>query len=171
MNLFMDYAIKSNKVQVVNGDGHVEIMSRDDAIALAKSQGMNLVQVSFNKNVYPGSICKILDYAKFKYDQKKKQKEQAKKARESRQNLKEVCFTIRIDDGDKTTKLRHIAEFINDGDKVKVSVILAKRELDKKEFAKILLNDIVNETNDIAEIDSTMSFEGRCMSCILRKRR
>ena len=74
LNLSMDYAIKSGKVRVVDGD-QTRIMSKDDAIAEAKSQGKNLVQIAFNPSVFPGSICKILDYSKFKYDQKKKQKD------------------------------------------------------------------------------------------------
>ena len=71
-NLPMDYNIKSNMVRLVDGNGQSSTMSRDQAIELAKKENKNLVQISFNKAVYPGSICKIIDYAKFKYDQKKK---------------------------------------------------------------------------------------------------
>ena len=64
MSLPMDYAIRSNKVRLVNQDGTTDILFKDDAIARAKAQHMNLVQIAFNPSVFPGSICKIIDYAK-----------------------------------------------------------------------------------------------------------
>lgn len=168
MNLPMDYAIKSNKVRLVD-DNQTRIMSKDDAIAEAKSQGKNLVQIAFNPSVYPGSICKILDYAKFKYDQKKKQKEQNKKIRASRADLKELSFTIRIDDGDRATKIKHAREFLEDGDNVKLSVFLSKREMSRLDFAKDLLNEILKELSDVAKVDKTPSLDGRNWSCIVSK--
>jgi len=168
MNLPMDYAIKSNKVRLVD-DNQTRIMSKDDAIAEAKSQGKNLVQIAFNPSVYPGSICKILDYAKFKYDQKKKQKEQNKKIRASRADLKELSFTIRIDDGDRATKIKHAREFLEDGDNVKLSVFLSKREMSRLDFAKDLLNEILKELSDVAKVDKTPTLDGRNWSCIVSK--
>ena len=160
LNLPMDYAIKSGKVRVVDGD-QTRIMSKDDAIAEAKSQGKNLVQIAFNSSVFPGSICKILDYAKFKYDQKKKQKEQNKKLRASRADLKELSFTIRIDDGDKQTKIKHAKEFLEEGDNVKLSIFMTKREMAKLDFAKNLLAEILKEFDGIARIDKAPSLDGR----------
>lgn len=168
MNLPMDYAIKSNKVRLVD-DNQTRIMSKDDAIAEAKSQGKNLVQIAFNPAVYPGSICKILDYAKFKYDQKKKQKEQNKKIRASRADLKELSFTIRIDDGDRATKIKHAREFLEDGDNVKLSVFLSKREMSRLDFAKDLLNEILKELSDVAKVDKTPTLDGRNWTCIVSK--
>ena len=168
LNLPMDYAIKSGKVRVVDGD-QTRIMSKDDAIAEAKSQGKNLVQIAFNPSVFPGSICKILDYAKFKYDQKKKQKEQNKKLRASRADLKELSFTIRIDEGDKQTKIKHAKEFLEEGDNVKLSIFMTKREMAKLDFAKNLLAEILKEFNGIAKIDKAPSLDGRNWSCIISK--
>ncbi len=168
MNLPMDYAIKSSKVRLVDGN-QTRIMSKDDAIAEAKSQGKNLVQIAFNPAVYPGSICKILDYAKFKYDQKKKQKEQNKKIRASRADLKELSFSIRIDDGDRATKIKHAREFLEDGDNVKLSIFLSKREMEKVDFAKNLLNEILSQLNDIAKIEKQPALDGRNWSCIVSK--
>lgn len=168
LNLPMDYAIKSGKIRVVDGD-QTRIMSKDDAISEAKSQGKNLVQISFNPAMYPGSICKILDYSKFKYEQKKKQKEQNKKLRASRADLKELSFTIRIDDGDKQTKIKHAKEFLEEGDNVKLSVFMSKREMAKLDFAKNLLAEILKEFNGIAKIDKAPSLDGRNWSCIISK--
>ena len=168
MSLPMDYGIHSAKVRVID-DNSTRIMSRDDAIAEAKTKGMNLVQISFNPNVFPGSICKILDYAKFKYDQKKKQKEQNKKIRASRADLKELSFTIRIDDGDRATKIKHAREFLENGDNVKLSVFLSKREMGKVDFAKNLLDEILSQLNDIAKIEKQPALDGRNWSCIVSK--
>ena len=94
MSLPMDWAIKPNKVRLVNEDGSTEIMHKDDAIDRAKSQNKNLVQVAFNPSLFPGSICKIMDYAKFKYEEKKRQKEQQKKMRAAKADLKEPSRAV-----------------------------------------------------------------------------
>lgn len=168
MSLPMDYGIHSAKVRVID-DNSTRIMSRDDAIAEAKTKGMNLVQISFNPNVFPGSICKILDYAKFKYDQKKKQKEQNKKARASRVDLKELSFTIRIDEADKQTKIKHAREFLENGNMVKLSVFLSKREMPRLDYAKSLLSSILKEIETVAKIEKAPMLEGRNWSCIVSK--
>lgn len=168
MSLPMDYGIHSAKVRVID-DNSTRIMNRDDAIAEAKTNGMNLVQISFNPNVFPGSICKILDYAKFKYDQKKKQKEQNKKARASRVDLKELSFTIRIDEADKQTKIKHAREFLENGNMVKLSVFLSKREMPRLDYAKSLLSSILKEIETVAKIEKAPMLEGRNWSCIVSK--
>lgn len=168
LNLPMDHAIRSRSVRLVDGD-QTRIMSKDDAIAEAKSQGKNLVQIAFNPSVFPGSICKILDYAKFKYEQKKKQKEQNRKLRASRADLKELSFTIRIEEGDKQTKIKHAKEFLENGDNVKLSIFMTKREMSKLDFAKSLLTEILKEFDGIARVDKTPSLDGRNWSCIISK--
>lgn len=165
----MDYNIKSNMVRLVDDNGQSSTMSRDQAIEQAKAQNKNLVQIAFNKSVYPGSICKIIDYAKFKYDQKKKQKEISKRNRANRSELKEISFSIRIDDNDKKRHIEHIRQFLNDGDRVKVSVFLSRREMDKLSFARELIKEVVNEFNGFAEFDTMPQMEGRNMFCILKK--
>ena len=169
MNLPMDYAIRSNKVRLVNQDGTTDILFKDDAIARAKAQRMNLVQIAFNPSVFPGSICKIIDYAKFKYDEKKRQKEQMKKARAQRADVKEVKFTIRIDDNDKNIKVQHIREFLEEGNVVKVSIVLAKREMARLDYAKTMMKSVLNCFDGIARMEGAPSLEGRVMSCTLKK--
>lgn len=168
-NLPMDYAIKSSKVRLVGQDGQTTILSKDDAIARAKSEGKNLVQIAFNPSVFPGSICKIIDYAKFKYDEKKRQKEQMKKLRASRSELKEIKFTIRIDDNDRNIKIAHIKQFLEDGDTVKVTIFLAKREMDKLEYAKDVMRSILVNFDGIARLDGKPFLEGRSLSCVLKR--
>ena len=169
MSLPMDYAIKPNKVRLVNEDGSTEVMYKDDAVERAKSQGKNLVQVAFNPALFPGSICKIMDYAKFKYDEKKRQKEQQKKMRAAKADLKEVKFTIRCDDGDKKMKVDHIRKFLEEGDLVKVTIVLARREMGKADYAKMMMKSILANFDGFAKLDGTPSFEGKFMSCTLKK--
>lgn len=166
----MDNNIKSFKVRVVveNANGsETKIMSRDEAIELAHSQNKNLVEVSFNKNLFPGSICKIMDYAKFKYDQKKMQKERAKKARASKQELKEISFSIRIDENDKNIKLKHIREFIDEGCKVKMTIRMSKREMQHKNLAYDLIKELIESTKDVSVIDGSIKSEGRDVGCVI----
>ena len=165
----MDYAIKSNKVRIVNPNGSTDIMNKDDAIAKAKEQHMNLVQIAFNPSIYPGSICKIIDYAKFKYDEKKKQKEMQKKARANRVETKEIKFTIRTDDNDKTIKVKHIHEFLEDGDLVKITIVMSKKELSRLDYAKDVMKSILSNFDGFAKIEGTPSLEGRQLSCTLKK--
>ena len=168
-SLPMDYAIKSSKVRLVNQDGSTDILYKDEAIERAKSQHMNLVQIAFNPSIYPGSICKIIDYAKFKYDEKKKQKERQKAIRASRSELKEIKFTIRTDDNDKNIKVAHIKEFLDRGDMVKVSIVLSRREMNRIDFAKSMMQSVLQNFDGLARIDGSPSFEGRVMSCTLKK--
>ena len=94
--LYLDYNIFQGKVKLVQENGKTVVIERDSAIDMAKSQGKNLMQVGYNKSEFPHSICKIVDYGKFLYDQKKKEKERAKKAREANAEAKEIYFSIRI---------------------------------------------------------------------------
>lgn len=169
MNLPMDYAIKSNKVRLIRQDGQTDIISKDEAIARAKAENKNLVQIAFNPSVFPGSICKIIDYAKFKYDEKKRQKEQMKKIRANRAELKEIKFTIRTDENDKNIKIAHIKEFLDKGDAVKVTIFLAKRELERLDYAKDMMKSILANFEGIARMDGKPSLEGRSMFCVLKK--
>ena len=169
MNLPMDYAIKSNKVRLINQNGQTDIILKDEAIARAKAEGKNLVQIAFNNSVFPGSICKIIDYAKFKYDEKKRQKEQMKKIRKNRSELKEIKFTIRTDDNDRNIKITHIKEFLDKGYAVKITIFLAKRELARLDYAKDMMKSILTNFEGIARMDGKPSLEGQSMFCILKK--
>ncbi len=169
MSLPMDYAIKSNKVRLIGADGKTEILYKDEAISRAKAEGKNLVQVAFNPSIFPGSICKIIDYAKFKYDEKKRQKEHMKKMRASRAELKEIKFTIRTDENDKNTKVSHIKEFLAKGDNVKITIFMSKREMERLDYAKEVMKSILACFDGIAKIDGMPSLEGRSLSCVLKK--
>lgn len=169
LTLPSDDSIRSDTVRIINSDGSTSIMNKYDAIELAHSKNMNLVQIAFNPSIHPGSICKIIDYSKFKYEEKKRKKDQQKRARANKVNIKEINFTIRIDDNDKKIKINHAKEFLADGDMVKISIVLAKREMNRIEFAKTLMKNILSEFDGIAKMEGKPTFEGRFMSCVLKK--
>ena len=123
--VFTNYDIFPGKIQLV-GENGAEVIDRDIAIERAKSEGKSLVQISYNKKSFPKAICKIIDLGKMKYEQKKKEKEQAKKMKLANSLAKEVCFSIRIDDNDKNVKINHIRNFLNSKNKVKINIKLLR---------------------------------------------
>ena len=78
-------------------------------------------------------------------------------------------FSIRIDENDKNIKISHIKEFLSDGNLVKITIELSKREMNRLDYAKNLMKEILDKFNEIAQIDGKPSLEGRCMSCVLKK--
>lgn len=166
---YVDYEIFRGSIRLIGANGNQTIVDRDEAIAQAKSMGMNLVQVSYSKNLTPRSICKIMDYGKFKFEQKKREKENAKKARQANADLKEIFFSIRIDDGDKNNKIKHIREFISHNDKVKIAVKLSRREMRVKHLAKELMDSILDELSMDCVLDRPPTMSENIMSCVVRQ--
>lgn len=123
---------------------------------------LDLVEVS--PNVTP-PVCKIMDYGKFKYEQTKKAQE-AKKKQASFQ-IKEIKLRPKTGEHDLFTKIRHIKEFIEKKDKVKVTVVFRGREITMSEQAKELLAKIVSETAEVTTVESEAKFEGRAMVMVL----
>ena len=169
IKVFTDYDIFQGKVRLVVEGEKPRVIERDAAIELAHSEGKNLVQIAYNKNDFPHSICKIIDYSKFKYEQKKKEKEAKKAARIAAGDVKEITFSIRIDDGDKKTKIEHIKNFLNEKNtKVKIMIRLTRREMNLLGMAKDLMHDILNNFDGVAELDSNPTFNSGIMSCVIR---
>ena len=166
---YIDYEIFQGKIRLVEDGQQPRVIERDAAIEIAKSQGKNLVQIAYNKNDFPHAVCKIIDYGKFKYEQQKREKEAKKAARAAVADVKEVCFTIRIDEGDKATKIAHIKEFLSDGKtKVKLTVKLMRREMHLSGMAKDLMKEILASLEGLALLDGNPTFNGNIMSCVIR---
>lgn len=167
---YTDYNIFRGNVRLVGEGQSPIIIDRDEAIEMAKSRGMNLVQIAYNKNENPRSVCRIMDYSKFKYEQKKREKESKRRQREAMTEVKEIKFSIRIDDGDKNTKIHKVRELLSEGDKVRLTIRLLRREISKTDFAKVVMDQIISELSDVAEIDQPSSLCGSNFSCIIRKK-
>jgi len=166
---YIDYDIFKGKIRLVREGSAPIVIDRDDAIDMAKAEGKNLVQIAYNKNDFPHAVCKIIDYGKFKYEQQKKDKAAKKAARASIADVKEVCYSIRIDDGDFNTKTNHIKEFLSDKKtKVKITIKLSRREMNLLGMAKDLMHRILAQCEGIAELDSNPTFNSGIMCCVIR---
>ncbi len=155
--------IRVHKVRLVDSDSEqIGIVDIRKARDLAEERGMDLVEVAPQADP---PVVKIMDYGKYLYEQKKKEKEAKKKQHTI--EVKEVRFRPQIEEHDFQTKLNHIRKFIDDGDKVKVTVFFRGREMDYQEFGRELLDRIVEVTKDIAAVDKKASMEGRQMVMFL----
>lgn len=147
---------------MIKPDEEHEIVDIDRAIEIAESFGMDLVEVA------PGArppVCKVIDFGKFMYEKKKKEKE-AKKKQHTIQ-VKELRFRPTTDDHDLEFKTRHAREFLEGGDKVKATVQFRGRDMLYTEQGEELLKGLAEELDDISKIESQPTMEGRRMIMIL----
>lgn len=137
-------------------------MSGRDALRLAQEQELDLVEVA--PTAKP-PVCRIMDYGKFKYEQSKREKEAKKKQKIV--SIKEMKFRPNIEDHDKDVKTKNIIKFLNEGDKVKVTMMFRGRELAHTPLGKQILEQVAQELQDISNIERHPKLEGRNMIMIL----
>jgi translation initiation factor IF-3 len=137
-------------------------MSTDQALARAQAEGLNLVEV--NPMARP-PVCKIMDYGRFKYEEKKKANEAKKK--QVVVKVKEVKLRPKTEEHDYETKLRHVKEFIEEGNKAKITIMFRGREITHRELGTAILDDVMKDTKDIAVVDQQVRLEGKTMFIIL----
>jgi len=138
--------------------GQVGVVEVRDALARAQNVGLDLVEVA--PDMTP-PVCRIMDYSKFKYEQKKKQK--VAKKRQHVTHLKEVRFKPKIEEHDYLVKLKHIKEFLEQKDKVRVSLRFRGRENAHKELGIELLNRIIADVSALGEAESRPKSMGKTM--------
>ncbi len=150
--------ITAPMVRVVCDGSEPQISKLVDALQKAYIMGLDLVEISPQADP---PVCKIIDYSKFKYEQKKKQKEQKLK---SQQNFtKEIRLGPNTDEHDLQFKLKHVTKFLQEGAKVKISVQFSGRSIIFKERGEVLLLKIVQLLEDIAKVEHMPKLEGRRM--------
>lgn len=150
------------EVRVVGDNVATGIYSIEQALAMADEQELDLVEIS--PNAQP-PVCKIIDYQKFLYQQKKREKEL--KAKAVKMEVKEIRFGPQTDDHDYNFKLKHAQEFIKDGNKVKAYVFFKGRSILFKEQGEVLLLRFANDLAEIAKVDSLPTLEGKRMIIML----
>ena len=138
------------------------IMNTRDAFQYARERELDLVEV--NPKAHP-PVCKVMDYGKYKYEEKKKQAEARK--RQTIVELKEIKIRPKTDDHDIDFKLRHIERFLEEGNKVKVTCRFRGREITHPEMAMRQLQLLVERTREIAMVEVEPRMEGRTMTLIL----
>jgi translation initiation factor IF-3 len=129
-----------------------------NALAIAESQGLDLVEIS--PNAEP-PVCRVIDYQKFLYQQKKREKEI--KAKAVKTVVKEIRFGPQTDDHDYNFKLKHAQSFLKEGCKVKAYVFFRGRSILFKEYGEMLLLRFANDLEDLAKVDSLPKLEGKKM--------
>lgn len=138
------------------------VLDTHEAKTMAQQKGLDLVEV--NPKAHP-PVCKIMDYGKFKYEEKKKQADARK--RQSHIELKEIKLRPKTDDHDIAFKVKHVRRFLEDGNKVKLTVRFRGREITHPETALRQINLIIDEVQDLAIIESAGRMEGRTMTALL----
>ena len=154
--------IRVREVRIVGEDIESTVMPTRQALQLAEEKGVDLVEIS--PNAQP-PVCRLIDYSKFIYQQKKKQKEM--KAKQVKIELKEIRFGPQTAEADYNFKLKHAVEFLNDGNKVKAYVFFKGRSIVFKEQGEVLLLRFANDLEEIAKVESMPVLEGKRMSIIL----
>jgi len=137
-------------------------LSAADALTMAQDIGLDLMEVSPNSDP---PVCRILNYGKFKYEEKKKI--QINKKKQHVIKIKEIRLRPRIDDHDLMTKLNMGKKFLSDGCKLKITLIFRGRELSRIDLGEIVMNRVLEELSEIAEVEKDIPLEGRRMSVIL----
>jgi translation initiation factor IF-3 len=154
------------KVLVIGADGEkLGVVDTDSALAMAEEAGLDLVEVSPNTSP---PVCKILDYGKLKYQEQKKASEARK--RQKTVDVKEIKMRPNIDTHDYDVKMRSVNKFLDEGDKVKVTMRFRGREMAHQNLGMELLHKVRDDTNEIAKVEAMPKLEGRQMIMVLAPR-
>ncbi len=149
--------IRVREVRIV-GDGGSTVVPTRQALDMARDQGVDLVEIS--PNAQP-PVCRLIDYSKFLYQQKKRQKEM--KAKQVKVEVKEIRFGPQTDEHDYQFKLKHAKEFLEEGNKVRAYVFFRGRSILFKEQGEVLLLRFANDLEEFGKVESMPSLEGKKM--------
>ncbi|MFC2079341.1 translation initiation factor IF-3 [Candidatus Bipolaricaulota bacterium] len=152
--------IRESEVRVIDDSGqNLGVLKRDEAIAIAKEKGLDLVEVApLAKPV----VCKIVDYGKYHYQQEKSERKG-----KHRSKLKEVKFTIKIGEHDFQTKMNRVRQFLGKGDVVRVSIFFRGREIVHASRGRELLKRVQEEVSDIARAEGNPTARGKVLQLLI----
>lgn len=160
-------AITARELRVIAPDGdQIGIMPREGALAKAEEYNLDLVEVSPNADP---PVARIMDYGKRVFEKKKAQ--QAGKAKQKQTQLKEVKFRPGTDTGDYNVKLKKLQKFLEDGDKIKVTLRFRGREMAHQELGKELLDRVQDDLQGMASVDQSPEMQGRLMTMVMSPRK
>lgn len=155
--------IRIREVRVIDAEGNqLGILATEEALRTAYDKGLDLVEISPTSRP---PVCKIMDYGKFKYQQKKKDHEARK--HQTVIELKEVKFRPKTEEHDVSFKVAHIKRFIEDGSKVKLTLMFRGREMSHMDLGAALMHRIIGMTSEYAKVEQAPKTEGRNMFAIL----
>ena len=152
--------IRVREVRLIDDEGNQKgIVPTLEALKLAKEKNLDLVEVSPNANP---PVCKILDYGKYRFEQEKKLRESKKNQKVLK--LKEIRMQPKIGPGDLDTKAKHVQEFLDEGDKVKVTIRFRGRELAHTELGYDVLNEVLKRLTSAYVVEKAPAMDGKTMS-------
>ncbi len=155
--------IRVKEVRLIDDSGNQhDVISVTDALTMAKEAGLDLVEVAPQANP---PVCKILDYGKYKFELEKKLRESKKKQKLVK--IKEIRMQPKIEKHDLEFKAKHVKTFLDEGNKVKVTVRFRGRELAHTELGKVVLEKVMTAIEGSFNVDRPPQMEGRFMSMIL----
>jgi translation initiation factor IF-3 len=162
----MNGAITAQTLRVISEDGKlVGIISRAEALDLARSSNMDLVEVSPNASP---PIAKLTEFGKFKYELEKKNRQTRKNNRST--EVKQIRISLNIGDHDLETKLSKAKKFLEDGDKVRMSLMFKGRENSHKDLGFLLIEQITDKISEWASLDQEPRLNGRNISVIYKQK-
>ncbi len=142
--------------------GQAGVLKISEAIEMAVSAGLDLVEVS--PNAEP-PVCKVMDFGKYRYEQKKQLSDQKKKQKKN--TVKTIKYRPGTEEGDYQIKFRNLVKFLDNGDKVKVSIWFRGREMQHKELGMQMLDRIEEDTKEFANVEQKAKMEGRQLGMML----
>ena len=158
--------IDASTIRLIDADGEmVGVVSKDEGLEMASEAGLDLVVVA------PGSdppVCKILDYGKLKYENQKKKSEARKKQKTI--DIKEIKMRPGIDEHDYQVKMRSVRRFLDEGDKVKVTLRFRGREMAHQDLGAKVLERVRVDTDEMAKVEQFPKLEGRQMIMVIAPR-
>ena len=155
--------IEAEKVRVVNADGEmVGVIFKEEGIEIAFEAGLDLVEVSPNADP---PVCKVLDYGKYKYEAQKKANEARKKQKVI--DVKEIKMRPGIDEHDYQVKMRSVRRFLDEGDKVKMTIRFRGREMAHQELGMKVLDRVREDVDELAKVEQFPKSEGRLMTMVI----
>lgn len=164
--LRVNEAISAKEVRVIGKEGNqLGIMDIGKALEIAQREGSDLIEIVPQASP---PVCRVMDYGKFKYQREKRLREARKK--QKIYEIKQVKMRIKIGEHDYQVKKRLALKFLERGDKVKVTIMFLGRQISHPELGRRLLDRLIEETNEIAEVESSPRLEGRNMTMVLKSK-
>ena len=158
--------IIADEIRLISEKGEqLGIVSLEAALEQTLDSGLDLIEIAPNGRP---PVCKMVDYGKLKYEKKKKQQQSKKKQHVIK--IKEIRLRPRIDDHDLMTKLNQGRKFLSEGAKVKVTLMFRGRELSRIDLGRNVMERVLEELGDVAEVEKDIPLEGRRMSIILNSK-
>ena len=155
--------IKTGSVRVIDAEGkQLGILTIQDALREAGEAGLDLVEVAPNSSP---PVCRVMDYGKFRYQQSKKL--QVAKKHQSMIQLKEIRLRPKTEEHDLQVKLRHVRRFLEENNKVKVTMMFRGREISHIDIGRKIMEDVIKDLEDAGTVDQQPKMEGRNMVMIM----